>query len=306
MPIGHGGRWLSALGDMVHTPLFCCVTLGALFLLQRLSNANNDRRQIFRRCLVVATTLFLFGVCMEFAQKWSGRTGDIHDAVANGVGILIGVAIYLWFWRETVCDETCRGHRHFKSILIGISVTALTATWWRPIITLMDERKLQNEFPILCDFDSNIELTRWFYRESSGKITRQDNHAGSTAMRFALPKDFSSVTLVAMNPNWSQMETLELDLLLPADQETNHVHVLLSVLDQQFENYDTDLFEKTWELPRGEWVHVVLHRDEIVAGPRDRKLDLSQVQYFTIGLADHSAPIELAIDTVKLTLKNDG
>jgi hypothetical protein len=291
---------------MVHTPLFCCVTIGALFFLQRLSHAENDRRQIFLRCLVVAAVLFLFGVCMEFAQQWFGRTGDIHDAFANGVGILIGVIAYLWFWRDTVCGENCSGHQYFKPILIGVSMVALAAAWWRPAVTLIDERKMRNEFPVLCDFDSNIELTRWFYRESSGEITRQTDSDDSPAMRFTLPKDFSSVTLVAMNPDWSQMETLELDLLLPADQATQNVRVLLSVVDQHHENYETDLFEKAWELRRGKPAHIVLHRDEIVAGPRDRQLDLSQVQYFTIGLADRSAPVQLAIDGVKLTLRSEG
>lgn len=59
------------------------------------------------RYLVIAFSLFVMGVLIEFAQgaMHVGRTADVHDVIANCVGIGVGLMLAsLWFggWAQRV------------------------------------------------------------------------------------------------------------------------------------------------------------------------------------------------------------
>ncbi|MGB7344365.1 MAG: hypothetical protein WBD20_09145 [Pirellulaceae bacterium] len=312
MPVPAGGRFYSSLGDLCHTPLFICLTIGGLVLWEKAGPVGANRRRLSRRCFVVAVALFCFGVGMELMQHFAGRTAAVHDAIANGLGVIIGVCVFTIWNRQFLWPE----NQSIKNWLLAIAIAALVMAWWSPIEMLRDDWKLRSEFPNLVSFDSKIEISRWYFRDSTGELTSDGATDGDFAMKVTLPEDHSSVTLVELHSDWTKMQQLDFDLLLPADQnadQPNHQHadqnaheipIELSVLDRHHKNYDNDLFKKFVSLRRGVPMHVTLTRAEILAGPEDRALDLSAIQYFTVGLASRSAPVQIVIDAVKLTLQD--
>ncbi|QDT09086.1 hypothetical protein [Planctomycetes bacterium K23_9] len=309
MPVPAGGRFYSSLGDLFHTPLFFGLTIITLLLLEKVKPAGQNRRRVLSRCWILGLSLFVFGVGMELVQHFAGRTAAIHDAVANGMGVLIGASTFLLIKRDVVWP----GNRHVKRWFVGAVLAALVVAWSGPIVMLIDHQKMRSEFPMLSSFDSKAEISRWYFRESSAKLTESGATDGSYAMLVTFPQDQSSVTLVEMNADWTDVESLQMDLLFPGrpdgqqaidGQEPEELMVLLSVVDRHHKNYVTDLFEKPWTLRRGKVEHITITRDEILSGPRDREMDLSQIRYVTVGLKDRAAPVEIIIDAVRLTLRD--
>ncbi len=328
MPIPKGGRLYSALGDLCHTPLFMGLTIGGLWLVEKARPAGANRGRLIWRCIVIGIALFVFGVGMELVQRLAGRMAAVHDAVANGMGVTIGVCIFMIWNRDVVWP----GNPSIKKQLLALAAIALAFAWWTPIRTLSDEWKQRKDFPVLAAFDSSIEVSRWNFRDSQGKLApafgpvvtdELSSHspddsakdpsvaaspAGDYALQVTFAKPHSSVTLVEMNPDWSPMQTLEFDLMLSPDGDQPQVPLLISVIDIHHTNYTTDLYQQVTTFQRGKPTHVSISRQMILDGPRDRQIDLTKIDYLTIGLANDSdhrdVPLRFYIDSVKLTLQD--
>lgn len=92
-------NWLSRIGfdKWVHIGLFAILTwLGCRgWLMEKYERKN--RKRLF---LLTAITALLYGVIMEFAQKYwvINRTFDIWDILSDGVGSLTGLCISHWWY----------------------------------------------------------------------------------------------------------------------------------------------------------------------------------------------------------------
>ena len=300
VPIPFKGRWAIALGDMVHTPLFGGVTLAILGLLQRSGQpSENSGKRLWVRCLCVGIAVFCFGASMELVQHISGRTGTLHDATANALGIIAAICVFL-AW---VQPKHWPARTKLRSVLIGAALCAVAAGWTRPISMLGDEWVLRREFPVLSSFNSNTEITRWYFRECSGQLTTRHKSDGANALAIAYqPTENPSATLVQMKRDWSQMETLELDVTLQADYPAQELRFVTSVLDVHHAKDFHDVFSRGWILKPGVKKHIVITRDEILNGPGVREMDLSKIEFLDLGIIQPVAKTTVYVDAVKLTL----
>ncbi len=282
----------------MHAPLFAGLTFGVLCLLQYLRPCPPLGRRFTLRMFVAAGWLFGFGLATEVMQQSFGRSGTIHDAASDGLGILAALSLYAsWHLKRQRRERVW-----IRRALLSVAVAALTIAWWAPVRTLMDVIAVHRTFPLLASFESTDELGRWYFRQCSGTLTKQDVTDGVYAMELTVSAtSHPSVTMIELPADWSEMKTLELDVTLDRSHPKN-VTLLVKVIDFLHKTDNTDTFRSTWELVPGLACSIRIRREDIIAGPDTRQLDLSKIQYLDLLVLDPGVSAKLRIDAVRLTL----
>ncbi|NND99930.1 MAG: hypothetical protein HKN47_21635 [Pirellulaceae bacterium] len=313
MPVPYQGRIAVAIGDLVHAPLFGSLALSILILWQRYRQGPKTVAQLIRRCVWVAVCVIVFGAAMEVVQRLFGRTGNLHDAVANSLGVIAATLLYVSFslrrlgMTRSVSQPSgsAADYRLTRLVLPVISLFLIGLACWRPFVMLRDAVAVYQGFPTLSSFGSAAELDRWYFRECRGELSEQNATDGRFAMEVHYQKSAGpSVTLVELNPDWSAMKTLEMDVTLNSDYPESEAVFFVSVLDRHHADFDTDLWRRQWSLRPGQTEHLRITRDEIIAGPASRKMDLSKIRFVDLSLSRPVVATKVHIDAVKLTLQD--
>lgn len=114
MPAGNDSgkfrRWLEALGldnylkefeadKLVHIGLFFILVALWCWGIAGLKLSYLNKFLFF---IVIAQTWFLYGIAMEFVQEYlkNGRSFDVKDMIADGIGCTIALLISLLFLRK--------------------------------------------------------------------------------------------------------------------------------------------------------------------------------------------------------------
>ena len=296
-PIPFIGRIGTALGDLAHAPLFGGIALGIFCLLDRFRPLPGPGVSLAVRSMLVLVGLFAFGVAIELTQQFFGRSAAVHDAVANGLGIL---AATFWVWARSFPPDRWWSPR----ILLSSAGFLLAIAWWNPLMILRDVVRVHWDFPMLASFESREELKRWYLRECEARLSRQDATSGNHSMEVIFqPTSYPGTTLVEMQSDWSAMKTLELDVVLDPSYSGRSVRFMLKVIDKLHQNNHEDAFRGTWTLEVGQPQRIRVTREEVVRGPDDRELDLSKVEAVDLLLLEPGETTKVRFDRLKLTLQ---
>ncbi|MEO9595661.1 antibiotic resistance protein VanZ [Rhodopirellula bahusiensis] len=290
---------------MVHAPLFAGLTLLTLVLLQSMRPRTFGTTAWAIRLAFIAATLFVAGILVEMLQGMIGRSASVHDAIANGLGILAATA---WFAASGL--ESSVGRRALQ--LLGAIFIGLT--WWGPFTIIRDCLKVDSDFPRIASFETPIEITRWHFNRGRRGRTKSNVTDGEFALKWT-PKDapHPAMTLLEVASDWSEVETLELDIVLnskqpPADlvqpeQPDRTWELIVKVIDEDHEDYHEDVAKHYVTLRSGEPQHVVFPRQSIINGPKDRELDMTRIKMVSVLVHQPGPDVELVVDHVHATLK---
>lgn len=315
VPIPVSGRMAGSIGNMAHAPLFAGLTMLTLVLLQSVRPQPFGSPTWLKRPLLIAATLFVAGVLVEMLQGMIGRSASIHDAIANGMGILAATA---WFvaggWSSLVGR---RALQLLGSVFIGL-------TWWGPIEIIRDCLKVESDFPRIASFETPLEITRWHFNRGRRGRTTSNVTDGDFALRWT-PKDapHPAMTLLEVASDWSEVESLELDLVLIAEEPATPTdstevsgpmkpdsttpdrtwELIVKVIDEDHEDYHHDVAKHVVTLRSGEPQHVVFPRQSMISGPKDRKLDLTRIKMLSLLISQPGPGVELNVDHVHAKLQ---
>ncbi|TWU55186.1 VanZ family protein [Rubripirellula reticaptiva] len=298
MPIPLEGRTPSAIGNMVHAPLFAALTIAAIFLGDRWLAATWWSSRIVRMA-ATALTVFAFGIAIEFAQTLSGRTASFHDAIANGLGIGTGFCLSLAHTRV----KSSPSDRRTPRILWGIAGFLIAIAWWGPVATLRDVLAMNRDFPLLASFETEAELERWYFSNTYGKRVRQDATLGdhSLEVEFSV-NDHPSVTLTKLKHDWSGTQSIEADVTLDANHPQSEVELWINVIDYSKGKDFFDVFRKPFTIRRGEPTHLVISRNELMQPTAGRVLELDSVEYIEFQMIQPPMPTTVRVDFLRLRL----
>lgn len=235
VPIPYGERWVSVLGDLVHAPLFGCLAFLMLRWIDAVAPVESRRGKWLVRVGLAATFVFAAGIAMEVVQTQLSRTGTIHDAISNGLGIFAASALYV--------SVAIRGTRAgVIAIRLVMLVAAALAIGWasrRPVSILWDVVALRREFPLIGSFEREAELTRWYFRDVAA--TREGRHAtdGDASLQLRPLRGPTSdeppigALLLEIPPDWTGMTELRLDVTL-TDSNRPVQRLWLRLMDRRY------------------------------------------------------------------------
>jgi len=312
VPLPFEHRAAGAVGDLCHSPLFGGITWLCLRMLGRVDPIVGQPWSLAWRVAGVSAGVFTLGLLAEWGQVYSGRSAAWHDAVANGWGIAAAVVLYLsQNWNETD-QPSGRGDRPGSSLwkwLGWVVAGAMVAVAWQgPLVVLSDVIGKHRSFPLLASFESEVELQRWFFRDAAPTLVTSESTPGKVphgryAVRMDLrPAEIAGATMFELSGNWSSMDRLQLKVCLDKGYQEPTADLLIKVADTEVADFQTDVFRKSFQIPRGRWETISIPRHELVSGPDDRELNLQEIRFLDLFLVESSEPVSLTIDDVRLTL----
>lgn len=281
-----GVRSLDRIWDLGHLPAF---GLFAYLLVTRWKNLA--RRPFAQRLLMALAMIAASGWSIEMLQLLVGRTFSWLDLRKD----LLGAATAIVFWAPARQHLAQRALLGFKILLLGLVLWEAAAAGR----ALVDEAVAWRQFPLLSGLETPFERDRW-----SGNagffIDRRMHSQGETALRVELGTDiYSGVGMDYFPRDWRHHGFLCIDLFNP---EPEPIALTCRVNDTAHNRrgyrYE-DRFNRTYHLNPG-WQTLEIPLEDIRSGPRERAMQMDQINGFMLFAERLPRPRTIYIDNVRL------
>ena len=246
------------------------------------------RRPFLHQFLIMTSAVLLVGGIVELIQPYFGRTASWRDLGIDLVGNLLGI-MFLAPARRSLN----RGVLVFgQFVALALTVVA----FYGPATTLWDILQASRQFPVLSDFETRLETTRW----SSGEIHKGIARHGVKSLRVSLgTQKYAGTTLKRSFGDWRGYSTFAFSLYNP---DPNPLRITLSIRDEEHFRRGgeyQDRFNRAFTMEQG-WNDVSIPIADIENAPSARKLELDHLSEVVIFTVDPPAPRVMYLDYVHL------
>lgn len=284
-PIHQSSRAVAATMDACHAPAFAA--LAGMCYQVRGKGRQRGRWGSWVWGVGIWLAVMGMGLATEWVQDRVGRSGNWHDAWANGSGALAGV------FAARAGDAAVR----WRGALLGAAGLILLLAAVPPGRTLLDCYRQQRAIPELASFEREVELSRWLVLDCELRRTREHATSGSWSAQIDLrPGPYSGIATLWPFRDWSPYEELAFDVWIDSGAPLD---LLVKVEDQQHNGEHMDRFNRILRLDEGAHsITIPLH--EIRTAPRDRELDLRHVRFLQFVVVRPGSKREMHLDHVEL------
>jgi len=272
--------------DLGHVPLFAglvLLTLGAPVLRLR-----------SRLTLAVTSILLslLLGLAIEWLQLFVGRTFEAKDLFSDLLGGCLGLLIHM--------RKRASVSRYRAGYSMGMVAMILIALW--PSGTAVaDAFILRHTFPVLADFETPFELSRWDTNRTELAMVSEPARHGEKSLRVTmLPGRYPDITLYELKPDWRGFKKLSFSLY----STLNHALPMeLKIYDrthlQRGYRY-SDRFNRELEIKPG-WNDIEVRIADIRDAPQDRQMEMQNIFHFSLFVEELDDPAILYFDSLRLS-----
>ena len=278
-PPGDAYGWRT-LFDAGHVPLFGLSALMMLRLVRILRGGGSTERADFLIALLATAVLSLVTEALQLLQP--GRDANIVDAGKNLAGafcfLAIAAALRPQLWRGMGQDGPVAARLLLAAALLALGLALLPlggVAWYYA--------QRAAAFPVLADFTQSWQ--RPFLSVGRAELERVPAPPGWTEMAGRqvgrltfLDAPWPGVTVREPWPDWSGYERLRFQVWSGLEQP---VEIVLRVDDTHREREHADRYNASFIVTPG-LNDFAVPLDTIAAGPRQRRLDLSDVSQFIL------------------------
>lgn len=226
---------------------------------------------------------------IEFLQTlMPGRVSSRQDIL---LGVAGGVIVLLWQFSGQL-------RAGGKTALRGCGVCIIIICLLPLLLNGYDEYRAWRDFPVLADFESALELSRWGDKDNILRVQAPVKN-GRFALKVSLTTDkYSGIGLRYFPENWHGARALTFKVFNPGEMVALHYRVH----DWKHRGKDQDYanrFNGQANLSSG-WNTITVPMEEIVNGPKERRMDLAHIRglgFFVIELPSERA---LYYDDIRL------
>ena len=235
---------------------------------------------------------FFFGLITEIVQLFFERNFELKDLANDILGGIFGFSI----------AQLSNQSKWWKNLLIIISSSILFLLGVRSlIIALIDQQKIQSEYPILADFEHWAELGRWDLASAEINLSQTHvRHGESSLQVLFMPDKFADMSLENLSPDWDEYKFINFSIYNP-NQEPLDIH--LKIYDQKHRPngylYE-DRFNQVIIASHG-WTDYSIPLDKVRNMPYDREMDMKKIANFTLFMMALKKPVILYVDHIRLT-----
>ncbi len=264
----HAGRSFKAAWDLGHVVFFFLTSSLVIALL----GSVWQERKSWQLFICLFFLILVAGVGIELLQQSvGGRMVDGWDLYRNQLGCLAAFCL-------TGSLPISRKVNFY--ILVGVLGLLFVAIW--PIYQgLVDEQTARRQFPLLADFETPFEQTRW---KDVRQLQRQQEivRHGHFGLRVQLSTATYSGTSLFYFPNdWRDYKRLHFSVYNPEDEFFFlHCRIHDTLHAQHGMRFD-DRFYRRFELQPG-WNDLSVSLQEVRTAPATRLMDMAQVEGFGV------------------------
>jgi VanZ family protein len=238
---------------------------------------------------VLFALVLLAGITVELLQMYSnGRSPDIFDLMRNQVGCLVGF-LFIYRWGRPGIHS-----RYFQVFQI-IAVVLLLLVLWPFARSVSDELVAEKQFPLLSDFETPFETSRW---KNPQQIKVQDlivRHGRKSAKVFLSTARYSGVSLFYFPGNWESYRWLRFSVYNP-DQDQLILHCRIHDVDHKKNDMEyKDRYGRKFRLTAG-WNDLSVDLKEVAQSPATRSMDMRNIENLGLFVVQQKKPRILYID----------
>ncbi|MGK0442340.1 MAG: glycopeptide antibiotics resistance protein, partial [Pseudohongiellaceae bacterium] len=223
-PVDISLRSTQHLWNLGHLALFfiisCCIYY---FRNQQLKSLHNE-------IIELIAYPFIFGLSIELIQPWFERTTDIDDLIKNLTGSLLAFCLL----SQHLALNSKKKQLLLSSLSLVLGFYALI-----PFTTsYYDEAMAKNNFPIIIDFESPLELSRLspIGKNTTIAIIKRDKDTHALALSIQ-KEEYSGASISYLSRNWQNYNQLLFNVYNPLKKTQP---LILKIYDNQhhYNNYD--------------------------------------------------------------------
>lgn len=165
---------------------------------------------------------------------------------------------------------------------------------------LLDEWNMRQQFPVLSDFENQLEISRWENTRTVLQRTQEFTKTGAYSLKVTfLPGRYPNISLEHFINNWSGYKEIRYSIYNPS----NKSHTFsMKVYDKKHisrgRSYD-DRFNHTISVAPG-WNTFNIPLTDIFNAPKHRSMNMQQIKGFSL-FTDHlKQPLTIYVDNIHL------
>lgn len=243
---------------------------------------------------VFVTTFFclLLGTAIEFAQLLFNREFSRDDIINDMIGGYLGLCM-LFIAKHT--------EKNINRVIAGLFFIILSIIGLRNFEQhLLDEYRMRTDFPVLADFENKLEESRWENKLVNTQYSTRYSTSGNNALQVEyLRGRYPNISLEHFMRNWSGYQQLSFSVYNP---EPAILNFTLKIDDYQHVKNGrrfTDRLNKKIQLQQG-WNHINIPVEEIRQAPRQRSMDISQINTVSLFTDKLEKPVTIYLDNMRL------
>lgn len=280
----HASRSMIELWNLGHIVLFGLI----VFFLNHYWVYYQNNSNIKRFIIVFILTGVLSIVIESYQYIFTNGTPDMIDIRRNFVGAMLGF----------ICAISMK-KKYFLFFLRGLIVLIVLLEMLPLSIVLADEFQALRKFPVLSDFESDLELSRWSGDEPFFRSIDKAIHGNSALYITFGTSKYSGVSLKYFPGDWTNYQYLKFNIYYP-DADT--LYFICRIHDEQHtkgaQNYH-DRFNRRFFLIHG-WNEISIPLDDVKNAPGNRRMDMSKIQGMAIFTVQLPKPKAAYLDYVWL------
>ena len=228
------------LWDLVHIVAFAILTI-----LVFKSTYWISTKEIFIQLTVVVLVSFLLGALVEILQVNFGRTASWHDVNLDVLGAVLG-----WI---LISSKYTNLRGLYRVILIVIFTVCFVFLNLQSMKIIADDIIARQQVPVLSDFSTPFEITRWSGNAVQHNIVSFSHGKGKVLRaRFLPTATYSSLHFKGFFNDWTGYEFLEFDIYSDENYEYEMVLRIHDYLHNLHDAAYSDRFNKTLNIKPGE------------------------------------------------------
>jgi len=279
-------RIVQQIWDVGHVALFLMLSYIILIFIRKY------KLSYITQFLIIVALSFIFGLFVELIQLLIGRDFELQDLANDVSGAIIGYFVYYLLHAKI---------SKLHNIIAVLSIVLLLMISLYPLANvLVDEMKMENEFPVLSDFESATQLSRWDVKQANLSLNKHHVQQGEYSLQaIFFPDAFPDITLQHFPRDWSGYKNIKFSLYNKAQDP---IVIELKVYDEDHMKYGyqyTDRFNRELLLQPG-WNNIFISLNEIFNSPEKRTMDRTRIKSFSLFLKDVTSPVTIFLDDLKL------
>ncbi len=242
-----------------------------------------------------AVTVFclIVGMAIEIIQFFVGRSLELKDVVNDLLGGYLGVLIYI------VTQSKFRSGIRIATLPIILAIVGFVI---KPVaFVIADEFIMEEDFPILADFETDYELSRWDYNLAELYLEHKIVRSGKRSMRVQFePGEYPDITLKDFPGDWKGFKSIKFSIFNTTKQ---NVAMKLKIYDWQHvaNGYSySDRFNHELVLKPG-WNDFSFLLEDVQSAPKGRTLHISDIASFSLFLHNLKQPMLMYFDNFRLS-----
>jgi hypothetical protein len=245
-----------------------------------------------RQIVAVILISLTLGILIEWAQAGTQRTADVLDVLRDLVGTFVAVTFF-------APDNKTLPKSHLRTFQAATIIMVSFAVF--PFVkAVADEYLARTQFPLLSDFETPFEISRWS-GNATLSIDTAVHYSGKSSLKIALnTSKYSGTSLKYFPGNWIDYKSLQLSIYNPSKEPLTIITRIHDRRHIETGQAYADRFNKKFALKEG-WNKIVIPLQEIANAPRNRKLNLEMVQEIGVFVHRLAHPRIIYIDSVVLT-----